>query len=279
MPAAALALALAAAVVHAAWNLLLSGEEDTHSATAVAAITGVLVFAPVAALTWHLESSAVPFMLASAVLESIYLALLATGYGRAAMGFVYPVSRGSAPVVVLLVSVVFLGAAISALAALGLLLVAGGIVLVRGIRGGVHLTDLALALTIGVCIAGYTLVDKRGITHGSPLSYLEVVFGLVAFAFLAGAWRARGPAALRAAVRPRPLLAGVGYFSGYLLTLVELHLAGGPSLAGGYFSASLLSLAALPRASAPSVAAVRESSVVIAAVWLMPSGREPVSGE
>jgi drug/metabolite transporter (DMT)-like permease len=256
MPAAALALALAAAVVHAAWNLLLSGEEDTHSATAVAAVTGVLVFAPVAALTWHLEGSAVPFMLASAALESIYLALLATGYGRAAMGFVYPVSRGSAPVVVLLVSVVFLGAAISALAALGLLLVAGGIVLVRGIRGGVHLPDLALALTIGVCIAGYTLVDKRGITHGSPLSYLEVVFGLVAFAYLAGAWRARGPAALRAAVRPRPLLAGVGYFSGYLLTLAALRLA-----------------------SAPSVAAVRESSVVIAAVWLMAGGREPVSGE
>src|SRR3954471_5147837 len=108
MPAAALALALAAAVVHAAWNPLLSGEEDTHSATAVAAVTGVLVFAPVVALTWHLEGSAVPFMLASAALESIYLALLATGYGRAAMGFVYPVSRGSGPVGVAVVGAVIL---------------------------------------------------------------------------------------------------------------------------------------------------------------------------
>jgi drug/metabolite transporter (DMT)-like permease len=127
---------------------------------------------------------------------------------------------------------------------------------VRGARGGVHVPDLVLAVTIGVCIASYTLVDKRGIRHGAPIAYLEVVFGLVALAYLAGAWRSRGPAALRAAVRPAPLVAGLGYFGSYCLTLAALRIA-----------------------SAPSVAAVRESSVVLAAVWLMAGGREPVSVE
>jgi hypothetical protein len=50
MPISALLLALAAAVVHASWNLLLSGEEDVQSATAIGMAFGVLVFAPVAAL-------------------------------------------------------------------------------------------------------------------------------------------------------------------------------------------------------------------------------------
>ena len=48
MPISALLLALAAAVVHATWNLLLSGTEDTHSASAVALVVGTLVFLPVA---------------------------------------------------------------------------------------------------------------------------------------------------------------------------------------------------------------------------------------
>jgi sugar phosphate isomerase/epimerase len=101
MPVDALALALAAAFVHAAWNLLLSGSEDTHSATAVALLTGAIVFAPVAAITWRLEHSAWPYIAASSSLELLYLVLLATAYATAAMGFVYPIARGSAPVLVL----------------------------------------------------------------------------------------------------------------------------------------------------------------------------------
>ena len=69
MPVDALLLALAAAFVHAAWNLLLSGSEDTHSATAVALAAGAIVFVPVAALTWRLEGSAWPYVAASNSLE------------------------------------------------------------------------------------------------------------------------------------------------------------------------------------------------------------------
>ena len=180
MPVSALALALAAAVVHASWNLLLSGTDDTHSATAVAVVTGLVVFAPVAALTWRLETSALPYIAASSALEALYLLLLATGYSRAAMSFVYPIARGSAPVLVLVASVLVLGTSVSVLAAVGVVLVAIGIVLVRGVRTSGRLRELALALGVGTCIAGYTLVDKHGIEHGAPIAYLEIVFGLTA---------------------------------------------------------------------------------------------------
>jgi drug/metabolite transporter (DMT)-like permease len=253
MPISALLLSLAAALVHAIWNLLLSGEEDTHSATAVAIAFGVIVFAPVAALSWRLQPGAVPYIAASSVLEAVYLVLLASAYAVAAMSFVYPIARGSAPVLVLIISAVALGAGVSLLAAAGVVLVAAGIVLVRGLRASGHPRDLILALSVGACIAGYTLVDKRGIVHGAPISYLELVFAATATMYVLGTWRKRGGAALKKAIKPSSLLAGVGYFGAYALTLAALRLA-----------------------PAAAVAAVRESSVLIATAILAVGGRERI---
>lgn len=253
MPASALALTLAAAVVHAAWNLLLSDAEDVHSASAVAVTVGVVLFAPVVVLTWRLHPAALPYIAASSALETLYLVLLATAYTVAAMSFVYPIARGSAPVLVLVVSVIALGASVSAAAAIGVVVVAVGIVLVRGLTASRNPRDLGLALSVGACIAGYTLIDKRGIVHANPLSYLEVVFAVVAVVYVTGVWRMRSGAALRAAVSVRSVVAGIGYFGAYALTLAALRLA-----------------------SAASVAAVRESSVLIATAFLAITGRERV---
>lgn len=256
MPISALLLTLCAAAIHAGWNLLLSAEEDTHSATAVAAMAGVLLFVPVAALGWRLQASALPYVAGSSALEALYLVLLATGYSVAAMGFVYPIARGSAPVVVLVISVIALGVSVSAVAAAGVLLVGIGVVLVSGPGPAGQRRDLALAVAVGTCIAGYTLVDKRGIAHAAPIAYLELVFGLAAIAYVIGVWRARGATALRAAVSRSTLAAGVGFFAAYALTLAALRLA-----------------------SAPAVAAVRESSVVIATVALAIGSREHVTAQ
>jgi uncharacterized membrane protein len=256
MPASALFLALAAAVVHATWNLLLSGTDDTHSATTVALVVGTLVFAPVAAIGWRFDSAALPYVAGSSALELLYLVLLSSAYTVAAMGFVYPIARGSGPILVLIAGAVVAGGRVSLPAAFGVVLVAGGIVLVRGMRRGGRPRDLALALSVGACIAGYTLVDKHGIVHAAPVAYLEVVFWVTAVVYVLGVWRARGAAALRAAVGWRTVLAGVGFFGAYALTLAALRLA-----------------------SAASVAAVRESSVVMAAAALAISGREEISFE
>ena len=77
MPLDALALALGAAVLHALWNLLLARERDTEAATAVALISLVAVLLLPAALTWRVESAAVPYVIGSAALELAYVGLLA----------------------------------------------------------------------------------------------------------------------------------------------------------------------------------------------------------
>ena len=256
MPISALLLALAAAVVHATWNLLLSKERDTHSAAAVGMVVGTVVFVPVSLIGWRLDSAAVPYVAGSSALELAYLALLATSYSVAAMSFVYPIARGSAPVLVLSAGVITVGATVSPLAAGGVIAVAVGIVLVRGVSASGRPRDLALALTVGACIAGYTLVDKHGIVHAAPLTYLVLVLGLPAIVYTLGVWRVRGRAALRAAINPSTMLAGVGMFSAYALALAALRLA-----------------------PAASVAAVRESSVVMATAFLAITGREQIGLE
>ncbi len=254
-PFSALLLVLAAAVVHACWNLLLSDAEDTHAATAVAVAVGVVAFAPVAALSWDVSDAALPYVVVSSGLELLYLVLLATGYSLAAMSFVYPIARGSAPAFVLLVSVLALGARVSVAAAGGVLLVAVGVVLVRGLQHAGQTRDLGLALGVGACIASYTLVDKHGIAHATPIAYLdlELVFGPTAVCYLTGVGRSRGAVALRGAVNWSTIAAGVGFFGSYALVVVALSLA-----------------------PAASVAAVRETSVVLAVAIVAIRGREPV---
>jgi drug/metabolite transporter (DMT)-like permease len=240
VPLDALALALAAAVVHALWNLLTARAVDSQLAAGVAIGVGGLVFAPVAALTWRVDLAAVwPYAVASVGLELVYLALLATAYQRAPLSVVYPVARGAAPAIVLAVSVLVLGASLPGGAVAGVLLVAGGVLLVRGTaRDG---RGLVLGLSIAACIAGYTLVDNAALAHASPVPYLELVLAPTAAIYLAGAAVIWGPRALLAEVRGPTIVAGLGMFGAYALAL-----------------------AALVHAAAAPVAAVRESSVVIA---------------
>ena len=203
MSGAALALVLASAALHAMWNTLLADTEDTHASTAVALLAAAVVFAPVAALTWDVDGAAVPYIAASAACELLYFALLATAYSRAGLTFVYPVARGSAPVIVLAVSVTALGVALGVLEVLGVLAVAGGVLLVRGVGHGDGRT-LALALGVGACIASYTLIDDHGLRHADAIPYFEVVLVLMAIPY-AAAVQLRGEG-----LRPRDDAAGAG---------------------------------------------------------------------
>jgi len=247
VPLSAVLLALAAAFVHAGWNILLARAPDTEAATAVALLTAAVVFAPVAALAWDADSSVLPYVAASAALELVYFALLAFAYSRAELSVVYPLARGSAPVLVLVVGVVALGTGTSAAQVGGVVLVACGIVLVRGLGRAPQGAGVALALVIGGCIAAYTLVDKRGIEHANPVTYLELTMVPPALVYAAFVTRARGVAGVRAAANLSAVVAGLATFTAYALTL-----------------------AALRRGPAAGVAAVRETSVVIAAVLAAP---------
>jgi drug/metabolite transporter (DMT)-like permease len=248
MSGAALALALGAAVLHAVWNLLLAGMRDVLAATAVALCSSIVVALPFALATWEVEREAVPWLVASGAVELAYFFTLTAAYQRAELSLVYPLARGGAPVLVLL-GAVATGYGPKPVEILGVLAVAAGVVLVRGIRGGDRV-GVALGLLIAAQIAGYTLVDAEGIQHANPVPYLLLVLVPAAL----GAALACGRARLRSALGPRTVLAGCGGFLAYSLVLAALDLA-----------------------PAAPVAAVRETSVLFAVALAAPFLHEHVS--
>lgn len=252
MPLSAFSLALGAAFLHATWNVLLAGARDSEAATAVATLCGVVLLAPVALITGGVSDAALPFAAASAVLHVGYLALLARAYQGGEVSVVYPVSRGTAPVLVLAFGAAVLDEAPSTAAVMGVFAVAAGVFLVgagretRAIREKFVQPpgrDLLFGLAIALTIAAYTLVDAEGVDHAQAPAYLFLLLA-PSSAVYAGALALRGRGEqMRAELRPRAFLTGA-------------------CIVGAYGSV----LAALRLADAAPVAAVRESSVVIAAL-------------
>jgi drug/metabolite transporter (DMT)-like permease len=236
MSSVALGLTLAAAFLHAGWNLLLARARDVQAATAVVLGISVVLFAPVAALTWDVEPEVWPWALGSAALELAYFAFLAYAYERSELSVVYPIARGLAPVFVLVVGIA--SATMGEVA--GVLLVGAGVLLVRGLKHPEG-RGVLLGAVIAVWIAGYTLFDNRGIEHASAFAYFELVIGIPGVVYLAAIWRRRGGSALRSELGWATLSAAVAATLAYVLVLL-----------------------ALDRAEAAPVAAVRETSVVIA---------------
>lgn len=216
-------------------------------------LVGAVAFLPVALIDRHVEPTGWLLAGVSTGFELAYFALLATAYARAPLGVVYPVARGSAPVLVLLVSALVLERPVSVLGVVGILLVVAGIGLVRGAASAVRWRDLGLALAVGACIAGYTLVDAVGVHHAAPAAYIEIVFAAVALAYCTALARVAGVRALRAVLDRRTAAAGLGIVTAYGLVLVALTLA-----------------------PAPAVAAVRETSVVVV-LLLAVVGKERVT--
>jgi drug/metabolite transporter (DMT)-like permease len=240
MTTAALLLALASAFLHAGWNVLLAGARDIEATTAVTLVVAVAAAAPFAIATWDVEPAGYAYAIPSGALELLYVALLAYAYRTTELSVVYPVARGLAPVLVLLAGVLFLDDATSALEAAGVVLVGAGVLLVRGLRAPAS-RGAVLGLLIAITIAGYTLVDSRGIEHASALAYQELILAPAAVVYSLGVARVRGVRALRDALDLRAVTAAAAAFLAYLLVLLALRVA-----------------------DAAPVAAVRESGVVIA---------------
>jgi drug/metabolite transporter (DMT)-like permease len=204
----------------------------------VALLVSVVAGAPFAAVFWRFDSDVWPYLIAGSVLQLLYFALLAYAYTHAELSVVYPVARGLAPVFVLVGAVALTGASTTPRQVVGVLLVACGILLVRGVKRG---RGAWLAVVIAAVIATYTVVDKHGVVHASPVAYLEIMCIFTGVAYAAAVVAMRGAGTLRAELNWRSVAAGVGTFAAYLCVLGALQLA-----------------------SAASVAAVRESGVLVA---------------
>ncbi len=256
MSGTAFALAFTAAWLHAGGNVFLGRRSEPEAALALMLLIGVVAFAPVAALTWRVEAEAVPYIVASALLELGYFAFLAAAYRAADVGLVYPVARGSAPVLALLGAVVIMGRSTSAGQIVGVVAVTVGILLVCGVGIADASSDrrgVLLALATAVFIAGYTLVDKEGLEHAGPIPYIELVLIGPALVYGAFVLRTRGGAAIRGEATPRLVLVALLLFGTYILVLLALR-----------------------EAPAASVSAVRETSVVIATVLAAVAAHQPL---
>lgn len=247
MSALVVVVVLVAAVLHAGWNALAKAVPDRLVASALIGLA-YLVGGGVGAVLLPLPPGrAWPYLVASALLQTGYLLLLTAAYRHGEFGRVYPLARGTSPLLVTLVTVFVLGQRlrIGELAGIGLVCGALGALVLSGGRPR-RGDGLGLAAATGAVIASYTLVDGVGVRiAGDPWSY-------AAWLFLV-----QGPVLPVVCL----LLSGPGFGR----SLARYAPAGA---AGGVLS--LLSYGAVvwaqSRGSLALVAALRETSVLFAGV-------------
>ncbi|GAB2824255.1 DMT family transporter [Actinocorallia aurea] len=157
------AAVLFAGFLHAVWNALAKAVPDRYFAFAVIGLASSLVCLPLA-LTGLPAAPAWPYLLASVVIHIGYLLLLARSYTLGDFSQVYPVARGSAPLVVALAAAL-LGEHLSGLQLVGLAAVCGGLAALALVGRSAAPTGpaLAAALATGLAIAAYTVVDGLGV--------------------------------------------------------------------------------------------------------------------
>jgi drug/metabolite transporter (DMT)-like permease len=187
MPAAALALVLAAAIFHSAWNALTKQARDHFAFLCLAVGLASVVFLPIT--LWGLPpggvpASAWPFVVATVLLHALYFYALGRSYRSGEFSLVYPIARGLGVALVPLFAVALLDERPSALGAVGIGFVVVGIVALQWVgrpSGGVGLrarlgSGTGWALLTGVTIAAYALVDKVGVSRLHPVPYIGLMF-------------------------------------------------------------------------------------------------------
>lgn len=250
---AAVALALAAAALHGTWNVLVKVSGDPLTTLQRATVVGAMVMAVPALVGWlvtgrpGLNPAAVGFAALSAALEVSYLWLLSAAYARGELSVVYPIARGSAPLLAVVIGFVILGERLGALQLAGVVLLLAGILAVTLPQTSGRAT--LPALLTGMAIAAYTAIDRVGVRLTEPWLYGWLLVTLMAIGM---AISVRVVARLRHDPRRLPpeitwrrsAVIGVVMWAGYLLVLIALSIA--------------------PLAV---VAPVRETAVVAVALW------------
>ena len=220
MPASSLIAVLAAALLHASWNLVLkSSTERLVAASTQVALAGV-AFLPI--LVWRgFPGEVLPFLAASAVVEVGYIFALAMAYDRADLSFVYPIARGSAPVLIAVGAMFGLSDRVTGAGWFALALICGG-VLTIGFSAASH-RGVQWSLTTGFLIAAYVTIDGAGIRRTSDtLAYTASLYIMTAALLIPLALVVRGREVVGNALRAdwkRQLLAGVASLGSYTLLL------------------------------------------------------------
>lgn len=173
MTAAALGLVLAGAFVHALWNLIAKRVQAGAAFVCLFSLVAVCVYFPlaVAIVLWqhpHIGPVQLIFIGGTAVLHTGYFLALQQGYRLGDLSLVYPLARGTGPMLTTAAAMAFFGERPGPIALAGTALIGGGIVLLttgpNAWRRPNARQAAAYALFTGLFIAGYSLWDKRAVT-------------------------------------------------------------------------------------------------------------------
>ena len=257
MPLEVTLAVLGAALAHATWNAMIKSSRNVLLDMTLVVFFAGLVTAPFMLAVEMPVAAAWPYIIASMVLHLGYYIALVGAYRAGDLSHGYPIMRGIAPLIVSVCALAWLGEAPTPAVWAGVLLICGG-VLSLGLAG-FHWRESRVSTTWALCnaviIASYTLVDAAGIRlSGSPAGYVLWLFVIDALPF---------PLAVLL-IKKRPAL-----------EYAARHWARG--LLGGVLSAGAYGVAlwAMTRAPVAAVAALRETSVIFAALigaWLLKEG-------
>ncbi len=173
MTAFALALVLVAAVLHATWNLYAKRAGGGLPFVWIAGVVSLVLWTPPAVVLWCRQPDAISglgavFIVASGVLHCGYSIFLQRAYRAGDFTLVYPLARGTGPLISSLCAIAFLGERPTPLALAGGALVIGSIFYLTGgpqlWRGHAQGKAIGYGVGCGVFIAAYTVVDQRGVT-------------------------------------------------------------------------------------------------------------------
>lgn len=232
-----IALVLAAAGLHATWNVLLKTSGDPLRVSTRAMSSAALIATPVAGIAWLLggkpgfPAEAWRLVALSSMAELAYFVFLSEAYRRGDLSVVYPLARGTAPLLAVIAGVVVLGERLTLVETAGVICLLAGIWLIR--RPVTAGSALVPALLTGVFIATYTTIDRVGVRLAPPWLYGWAIW--VATALLLVAYEhvmaGRSSVAARSVdssggpAWPHAVAVGLLMIVGYVMVLTALSVA------------------------------------------------------
>jgi drug/metabolite transporter (DMT)-like permease len=266
MPALALIAVLLAAVTHSTWNLYAKKAAGSRHFVWLYSVGSVILYLPI--IMWimvyerpHLSRIEYLALTATAVLHTGYSLVLQAGYRTSDLSLVYPIARGSGPLLSFVGATLLLGEQPTLLAGLGLVLIVAGILLVAGLTREPHRAPKAgifFGLLTGLFIAGYTVNDGWSVKSlGLSPFIIDFTGNLIRVVVLTPLALRDLPGVTREAreyVKPAAVVAVLGPL-GYILVLFAMRIAPishvAPArelstLVGTYFGSRLLREKAVP---------------------------------
>lgn len=251
-------LVLTAAVFHALWNAFIkTGRDPLISVTGIAIGSGITACLVLPFVGWP-DPGTLPWLAASVVLHSVYMVTLSQAYRYGDFSLAYPIARGAAPAMVVIVTILFLDEKLDSRQLISVLGVLFGIALFALRRFGAVVSDLrslSYALITAMLIAAYTLTDGTGVRRAHQvLNYAAWLSALEMLPITLYMYHRRGIHGFEVLRDHAPRL-----------------MAGGAMAVAGY----TIVLWAMTQAPIALVAAFRETSIIIAALIGMFWFKEP----